>query len=40
MFPTAPGGASFTVTLANEEATERFAADIAAALEPGDLVTL
>ena len=40
MFPTAPGGASFTVTLANEQATERFAADIAAALEPGDLVTL
>src|SRR5208282_2899539 len=40
MFPTAPGGASFTVTLANEEATERFAADIAAALEPGELVTL
>ncbi len=40
MFPTAPGGASFTVTLANEEATQRFAADIAAALDPGDLVTL
>ncbi len=40
MFPIAPGGASFTVTLANEEATERFAADIAAGLDPGDLVTL
>ncbi|MGA3310254.1 MAG: tRNA (adenosine(37)-N6)-threonylcarbamoyltransferase complex ATPase subunit type 1 TsaE, partial [Xanthobacteraceae bacterium] len=40
MFPTATGGASFTVTLANEQATERFAIDIAAALEPGDLVTL
>jgi N-acetylmuramate 1-kinase len=40
MFPTATGGASFTVTLPNEQATERFAIDIAAALEPGDLVTL
>src|SRR5579863_6342382 len=40
MFPTAPGGASFTVPLANEQATVRFARDIAAALEPGDLVTL
>ena len=40
MFPTAPGGASFTVTLPNEQATVRFARDIAAALEPGDLVTL
>ncbi len=40
MFPTATGGASFTVTLANEQATARFAIDIAAALEPGDLVTL
>ncbi len=40
MFPTATGGASFSVTLANEQATERFAIDIAAALEPGDLVTL
>ena len=40
MLLTTPGGASFTVTLANEEATRRFAADIAAALEPGDLVTL
>jgi hypothetical protein len=40
MFPTASGGASFTVTLPNEQATARFAIDIAAALEPGDLVTL
>jgi len=40
MLLTTPGGASFTVTLANEEATRRFAIDIAAALEPGDLVTL
>jgi N-acetylmuramate 1-kinase len=40
MLLTTPGGASFTVTLANEEATRRFMIDIAAALEPGDLVTL
>jgi tRNA threonylcarbamoyl adenosine modification protein YjeE len=40
MFPTATGGSSFTVTLPNEQATARFAIDIAAALEPGDLVTL
>src|ERR1700689_5173558 len=35
-----PGGASFSVTLPNEQATARLAIDIAAALEPGDLVTL
>ena len=40
MFPSATGGTSFTVTLPNEQATARFAIDIAAALEPGDLVTL
>jgi N-acetylmuramate 1-kinase len=40
MLLTAPAGASFNATLANEEATLRFMADIAAALEPGDLVTL
>jgi tRNA threonylcarbamoyl adenosine modification protein YjeE len=40
MFPTAAGGAGFSVTLADETATARFAADIAIALEPGDLVTL
>ncbi len=40
MFPSATGGTSFTVTLPNEQATVRFAMDIAAALEPGDLVTL
>ena len=40
MLLTTPGGASFTVTLANEEATRRLAIDIAAALEPGDLITL
>jgi N-acetylmuramate 1-kinase len=40
MLLTTTGGASFTVTLADEAAMLRFAADIAAALEPGDLVTL
>src|SRR5271165_7645777 len=40
MLLTAPSGVSFNATLANEEATLRFMADIAAALEPGDLVTL
>ena len=40
MLLTTTGGASFTVTLPNEQATVRFATDIACALEPGDLVTL
>jgi tRNA threonylcarbamoyl adenosine modification protein YjeE len=40
MLPTATGGMSFSLSLPNEEATRRFAIDIAAALEPGDLVTL
>ena len=40
MLLTTPGGASFTVTLVNEQATQRLAMDVAAALEPGDLVTL
>jgi tRNA threonylcarbamoyl adenosine modification protein YjeE len=40
MLLTTPGGASFTVTLANEQATHRLAMDVAAALERGDLVTL
>jgi N-acetylmuramate 1-kinase len=40
MLLTTPGGASFTLTLPDAEATQRFAVDIAAALEPGDLVTL
>ncbi len=40
MLLTTPGGASFSVTLPNEQATLRFMTDIAAALEPGDLVTL
>jgi tRNA threonylcarbamoyl adenosine modification protein YjeE len=40
MLLTTPSGASFTVTLPNEQATQRFMIDVAAALEPGDLVTL
>jgi N-acetylmuramate 1-kinase len=40
MLPTATGGSSFTVILPTERATARFAADVACALEPGDLVTL
>src|ERR1700751_2329902 len=40
MFPAATDGTSFTISLPSEEATARFAADVAAALEPGDLVTL
>ena len=40
MLPTTSGGSSFTVALANEQATMRLVADIAVALEPGDLVTL
>src|SRR5208282_1886122 len=40
MLLSTTGGASFTVTLSNEQATVRFATDIACALEEGDLVTL
>ncbi len=40
MLLTTQGGASFNATLPNEQATWRFMADIATALEPGDLVTL
>jgi N-acetylmuramate 1-kinase len=40
MFLTTVGGSSFTLTSPNEQATARFAIDVAAALEPGDLVTL
>jgi hypothetical protein len=40
MLPLTSGGSSFTVALANEQATERLVTDIAAALDPGDLVTL
>jgi N-acetylmuramate 1-kinase len=40
MFLTAGGGSSFTVALPDEQATTRFAIDVAAALERGDLLTL
>jgi tRNA threonylcarbamoyl adenosine modification protein YjeE len=40
MLPTTSGGASFSVVLPNEDALHRFMTDIAAALEPGDLITL
>ncbi len=40
MFPTSSGGSSFTVALADEQATRRLMVDIAASIEPGDLITL
>ncbi|HEY5378139.1 MAG TPA: tRNA (adenosine(37)-N6)-threonylcarbamoyltransferase complex ATPase subunit type 1 TsaE [Pseudolabrys sp.] len=40
MFPTTPGGFSFTVALEDERATGRLMADIAGLIEPGDLITL
>src|ERR1700719_2423052 len=40
MLLTTTGGASFTVTIPNEAALAAFMTDIAAALEPGDLITL
>src|SRR6476620_5062575 len=40
MLPLTSGGSSFTVALANEQATVRLVTDIAASLEPGDLITL
>ncbi len=40
MLLTSTGGANFSVNLPNAHATARFAAEIACALEPGDLVTL
>ena len=40
MLPTTAGGSSFVVALPNEQATHRLMADIATALEPGDLITL
>src|SRR5258708_36984897 len=40
MLPTTSGGASFALTLPNEEATRRLMVDIAAVLQSGDLVTL
>jgi tRNA threonylcarbamoyl adenosine modification protein YjeE len=40
MFPTSSGGFSFTVALTDEQATRRLMVDIAALIEPGDLITL
>jgi len=40
MLPTTSGGSSFTVVLPNERAMHRLVVDIAAAIEPGDLLTL
>ncbi len=40
MFPTSSGGFSFTLALADEQATRRLMVDIAALIEPGDLITL
>jgi tRNA threonylcarbamoyl adenosine modification protein YjeE len=40
MFPSTTGGYSFTVALADEQATRRLMVDIAALIEPGDLITL
>jgi tRNA threonylcarbamoyl adenosine modification protein YjeE len=40
MLLTTAGGASFSVVLPDEQATYRLMIDVAAALEPGDLVTL
>ena len=40
MVPMPPGGFSFAVTLEDEQATGRLAADIAGLTEPGDMITL
>jgi len=40
MFPTSSDGFSFTLALADEQATRRLVVDIAAQLAPGDLITL
>jgi tRNA threonylcarbamoyl adenosine modification protein YjeE len=40
MLPTTTGGSGYTAAIASESALHRFVADIAAALQPGDLVTL
>jgi hypothetical protein len=40
MFPTAPGNYSFNAALADEAGTYRLMADIAAVIEPGDVITL
>ena len=40
MFPTAPGNYRFNAALADEAGTYRLMADIAAVIEPGDVITL
>jgi tRNA threonylcarbamoyl adenosine modification protein YjeE len=40
MYPTTSGGFSFNVALADERATQALMTDIAAVIEPGDLITL
>jgi tRNA threonylcarbamoyl adenosine modification protein YjeE len=40
MFPTTAGSTSFSVALADEAATRKLMLDIAALIEPGDLITL
>jgi len=40
MLPTAPGNYSFNAALADEGGTYRLMADIAAVIEPGDVITL
>lgn len=40
MLPTGSGGYSFTAALADEAATYRLMMDIAASIEPGDMITL
>src|SRR3954465_9878944 len=40
MLPTTSGGASFALILPDEQATLRLMKDVAAALAPGDLITL
>jgi hypothetical protein len=40
MFPLTPDGSSFAVALADEQATHRLMLEIAALIEPGDLITL
>src|SRR5687767_1443187 len=40
MLPTSTGGSSYPAGITNELALQRFVVDVAAALQPGDLVTL
>src|ERR1700742_4315288 len=40
MLAVSPAASSFSLTLANERATQRLAVDVASVLKPGDLVTL